>query len=112
LCVIGPSGSGKSSLVYAGVIPELGRSRQFGTGEWDVRTLRPGAKPLTALAAALNLSSNELSVFPLQREELEEGKSPTPNEQTVLPPQREELEGGKSPYLASPACRGGTNRSN
>ncbi len=49
LCVIGPSGSGKSSLVYAGVIPALRRSRQFGSGGSDIRTLRPGAKPLTAL---------------------------------------------------------------
>ncbi len=50
LTVIGPSGSGKSSLVYAGVIPALRTSKRFGAGEWDVTILRPGAKPLTALS--------------------------------------------------------------
>ena len=34
LAVIGPSGSGKSSLIYAGVIPALRRSKRFGAGEW------------------------------------------------------------------------------
>ena len=76
LCVIGPSGSGKSSLVYAGVIPTLRRSRQFGTGGWDIRTLRPGAKPLTALADALNFSLNEQTVLPPEWGELE-GGAPT-----------------------------------
>ncbi len=33
LAVVGPSGSGKSSLVYAGVIPALRRSRRFGPGD-------------------------------------------------------------------------------
>ena len=53
LAVIGPSGSGKSSLVFAGLIPALRRSGLFGPGGWLVRTLRPGEAPLTALAAAL-----------------------------------------------------------
>ena len=53
LAVIGPSGSGKSSLVFAGLIPALRRSGLFGAGQWLVRTLRPGAKPLAALANAL-----------------------------------------------------------
>ncbi|HUV90538.1 MAG TPA: TIR domain-containing protein, partial [Anaerolineae bacterium] len=53
LCVIGPSGSGKSSLVFAGLIPALRRSGLFGPGGWLVRTLRPGEAPLAALTAAL-----------------------------------------------------------
>jgi energy-coupling factor transporter ATP-binding protein EcfA2 len=49
--VVGRSGSGKSSLVYAGVLPALRRERdQF----WNVLSLRPGANPLRALAAAFN----------------------------------------------------------
>ena len=36
--VIGASGSGKSSLVRAGLIPALRKSRLFGPGEWIVRT--------------------------------------------------------------------------
>jgi hypothetical protein len=53
LTVIGPSGSGKSSLVFAGLIPTLRQSALFGPGKWLVRTLRPGEAPLAALAAAL-----------------------------------------------------------
>ena len=53
LAVIGPSGSGKSSLVFAGLIPALRRSGLFGTGGWAIRTLRPGERPMAALADAL-----------------------------------------------------------
>ena len=53
LAVIGPSGSGKSSLVFAGLIPELRRSGLFGAGQWLVRDLRPGKDPLVVLATAL-----------------------------------------------------------
>ena len=51
--VIGPSGSGKSSLVFAGLVPALRQSGLFGSGEWLVRTLRPGESPQVALAIAL-----------------------------------------------------------
>jgi hypothetical protein len=55
VAVIGPSGSGKSSLVFAGLLPALRASNTFlpGPGGWAVRTLRPGADPVAALAAAL-----------------------------------------------------------
>ena len=64
LTVVGPSGSGKSSLIYAGVIPALRRSKRFGPGEWDIKIMRPGdsrpadgkAAPMQALAQLLNLS--------------------------------------------------------
>jgi serine/threonine protein kinase len=46
--VIGPSGAGKSSFVRAGVGPALKASGE----PWEVLTLRPGRKPLAALAAA------------------------------------------------------------
>ncbi len=49
IAVIGPSGSGKSSLVFAGLIPALRGSRLFGSGNWLVRTMRPGEKPLNTL---------------------------------------------------------------
>jgi WD40 repeat protein len=44
--VIGPSGSGKSSLITAGVLPQL-------PGDVLVRSMRPGQKPLTQLARVL-----------------------------------------------------------
>ena len=52
LFLIGPSGSGKSSLVRAGLIPELSRKEPGG---WVVRSLRPGNEPVRALEAALDV---------------------------------------------------------
>jgi hypothetical protein len=49
--VVGRSGSGKSSLVYAGLLPAL---RRETSRFWNVLTLRPGPEPLRALAAAFN----------------------------------------------------------
>ena len=47
--VVGRSGTGKSSLIYAGLIPTLRRERNRF---WNVVSLRPGPTPLRALAAA------------------------------------------------------------
>jgi formylglycine-generating enzyme required for sulfatase activity len=58
MTVIGPSGSGKSSLVFAGLIPALRHSSLFGAGEWMVRSLRPGEAPLHALVDALDGDPN------------------------------------------------------
>lgn len=51
IAVIGPSGSGKSSLVRAGLIPRIRAGAVPHSQEWDVHVLRPGAHPLAALAA-------------------------------------------------------------
>jgi WD40 repeat protein len=49
--VVGRSGSGKSSLVFAGLLPALRRERnQF----WTVLSLRPGTGPLQAIAEVFN----------------------------------------------------------
>jgi WD40 repeat protein len=48
VAVIGPSGSGKSSLIFAGLIPRL----RFA-GKWRIVSFRPGDRPLHALATAL-----------------------------------------------------------
>jgi tetratricopeptide (TPR) repeat protein len=50
VAVLGPSGTGKSSLVFAGLLPELRQQRQ--TTMWDVVSFRPGESPLRALAHA------------------------------------------------------------
>ncbi len=52
LCVVGPSGSGKSSLVRAGLIPRLRDAKVRGE-DCRVCLLRPGAHPLQALATQL-----------------------------------------------------------
>lgn len=54
LTVIGPSGSGKSSLVYAGLLPALRKSRLFGKSDWQFHSMRPGEKPYLTLKAILN----------------------------------------------------------
>ena len=59
VAVIGPSGSGKSSLVQAGLLPALRNSGLFGPGEWLVRSVRPGTHPLAALTHALDVASPE-----------------------------------------------------
>ncbi|MGH2409510.1 MAG: toll/interleukin-1 receptor domain-containing protein, partial [Chloroflexota bacterium] len=53
LAVLGPSGSGKSSLVRAGLIPALRAGALPGSSTWSFSTLTPSAHPLTALAAQL-----------------------------------------------------------
>lgn len=51
--MVGASGSGKSSLVHAGLIPML-RRHGLGDGEpWQVVSLRPSETPLNTLANAL-----------------------------------------------------------
>ena len=49
LAIIGPSGSGKSSLVMAGLVPALQRSSLFGSVDWTVRIIRPGSDPISTL---------------------------------------------------------------
>jgi hypothetical protein len=51
LAVLGPSGSGKSSLVRAGLIPAIRADALQGSNAWTIRLLTPGAHPLTTLAA-------------------------------------------------------------
>jgi WD40 repeat protein/energy-coupling factor transporter ATP-binding protein EcfA2 len=53
LAVLGPSGSGKSSLVRAGLLPELRRGRLPGSASWQTCTLKPGPRPLERLALQL-----------------------------------------------------------
>lgn len=53
LAVVGPSGSGKSSLVKAGLIPALWRGDLPGAERWFVVEMLPGAHPLDELEVAL-----------------------------------------------------------
>jgi tetratricopeptide (TPR) repeat protein len=74
--VSGPSGSGKSSLVAAGLIPALKNS-----DSWQVLYCRPGSDPFASLASALiphlKPSEDEISraaQLPKLREVLEQGQ--------------------------------------
>ena len=55
VAVVGTSGSGKSSLVRAGMLPALQRGFLAGAGaSWRIAIMRPGANPIESLARALN----------------------------------------------------------
>jgi hypothetical protein len=58
--IIGPSGSGKSSLVFAGLLPKLQDNRLFASDFWLVRAMRPGAQPCAALEQALGGDTADL----------------------------------------------------
>jgi TPR repeat protein/energy-coupling factor transporter ATP-binding protein EcfA2 len=67
LAVVGASGSGKSSLVRAGLLPALYRGRLIGaTSRWRICVMHPGSAPLDNLAETLAeqkaLSSDKESV--------------------------------------------------
>jgi len=52
LAVIGPSGSGKSSLAAAGLMPALAAGALPGSDRWRCVLFRPGSDPMTNLVAA------------------------------------------------------------
>jgi conflict system STAND superfamily ATPase len=78
LAVIGASGSGKSSLVRAGVIPALklgaplrdGSLPPSGSAHWSYRVFSPGGHPLDTLAAALSREDALPSQISSLRDEL------------------------------------------
>ena len=53
VAVVGPSGSGKSSLVRAALLPALRRGEVAGSEQWFVTTMLPGTNPFDELASAL-----------------------------------------------------------
>ncbi|MEM9746677.1 MAG: protein kinase, partial [Actinomycetota bacterium] len=53
VAIVGPSGSGKSSVVRAGLVPALRADAVAGSDRWFVTTMVPGDDPFEALEAAL-----------------------------------------------------------
>jgi WD40 repeat protein/DNA-binding SARP family transcriptional activator len=53
IAVVGPSGSGKSSLVRAGLTPALRKGDLPGSDGWPIVEMTPGEHPLEELEAAL-----------------------------------------------------------
>ncbi|MFM9104606.1 MAG: ATP-binding protein, partial [Cyanobium sp.] len=73
LVVYGPSGSGKSSLVRAGLVPELARRPLGGKAKARIALLVPGSQPLQALASVLaRIATNDPAPVRKTREFAEE----------------------------------------
>ena len=53
LVIVGPSGSGKSSVVRAGLVPALRTGAVPGSADWFSTTMVPGRDPFESLEAAL-----------------------------------------------------------
>ena len=60
LAVVGPSGSGKSSVVKAGLIPALRAGALPGSEKWFILEMIPGAHPLEELEVALLRVSGQI----------------------------------------------------
>ena len=78
LAIIGSSGSGKSSLVRAGIIPAIKRGARLAdggmppaeSGAWAVEVMTPTAHPLDALAAALMKNADSVAALSTLQGEL------------------------------------------
>jgi Novel STAND NTPase 1/TIR domain len=69
LAVVGASGSGKSSVVHAGLLPALQSGRIFGSDRWVyLDQIIPGTNPLDTLALALFEHFPEKSLKTLQED--------------------------------------------
>ncbi|MCA9925817.1 MAG: protein kinase, partial [Anaerolineales bacterium] len=53
LAIVGPSGSGKSSVVKAGLIPALRQGAVPGSEDWFIVEMTPGVGPMAKLGTAL-----------------------------------------------------------
>jgi basic membrane lipoprotein Med (substrate-binding protein (PBP1-ABC) superfamily) len=59
VALVGPSGSGKSSVVRAGLIPALRRGAVPGSDDWLIAEMVPGSRPFDELEVALSRSTPE-----------------------------------------------------
>jgi hypothetical protein len=59
MAVVGPSGSGKSSVVRAGLLPAVWGGALPGSAAWQTLVVTPGAHPLNELAVRLSLLSDD-----------------------------------------------------
>jgi len=77
--ILGASGSGKSSVIRAGLIPALRRGQPLfdnslppeGSARWPIHTFNPGASPLEALAATLTRDEASVTTSAILQEDLQ-----------------------------------------
>jgi len=73
LPLVGASGSGKSSLVRAGLVPAVRAGELDGSYDWRIAMLRPGPQPLRELATAtLRLAGDEVGRLQLSGDPVED----------------------------------------
>jgi class 3 adenylate cyclase len=90
LAVVGPSGSGKSSVVRAGLLPAVRRGALPGENGWVIAEMLPGTRPLHELEAALlRVAANPPSTLMEQLERDENGLLSAVKR--ILPADRSEL---------------------
>ena len=70
--VIGYSGSGKSSLIKAGLLPQLSRDRIPGSSHWPVESFTPGKHPLGKLVDILARYRDQNQPFVIFIDQFEE----------------------------------------
>ncbi len=86
LAILGPSGSGKSSVARAGLLPELARQPLPGRKRARVAVFTPGSHPIRALAAILaRIATNDPSPVAKTREFERELRRKEPSPPTPLP---------------------------
>lgn len=61
LAILGPSGSGKSSVVQAGLIPKLREGRLLDSESWEVSVTRPSDDPFQLRVEASPINSDNLA---------------------------------------------------
>ena len=93
LAVVGPSGSGKSSLVAAGLLPALASGALPGSERWPCRLIRPGATPMRALVRALASLLDEPTAV------IEQGLSNDPGALDILTDAAVTRPGAKEPVV-------------
>jgi len=68
--VIGPSGSGKSSLIFGGVLPKILQTKIRQSSEWRIISLRPGDDPFGNTASAIAAEITEKGQKGINRDEI------------------------------------------
>ncbi len=75
LAILGPSGSGKSSVVRAGLVPRLRGGVLPDSQSWKFFVFTPGAQPLAALAVQLSRLDPQRPIHQLQDEIVADGRA-------------------------------------
>ena len=56
VAIVGPSGSGKSSVILGGLLPRLKQNAIPGSQYWQYRVMVPGVQPMVSFAQMMSLS--------------------------------------------------------